>query len=95
MRGTILAAIAALGLVYLAFFGPAPDAKAARREVRGWIVPVTRSPEMHSSSVRWDRVLPAIRAEVADVKTCGCPWTAECGDCCSVEHCKCAKNPSR
>lgn len=34
----------------------------------------------------------ALAAEVADVKTCGCPKTATCGDCCGPKHCPC--NPS-
>lgn len=28
-------------------------------------------------------------SEVADVKTCGCPTSAGCGDCCGKEHCRC------
>ena len=37
---------------------------------------------------------PRLRvAEVADVKTCGCPKSATCGDCCGPKHCPC--NPSR
>lgn len=30
--------------------------------------------------------------EIADVKTCGCPKSATCGDCCGRDHCRCAPN---
>lgn len=29
---------------------------------------------------------------IADVKTCGCPKKATCGDCCGPEHCRCNPN---
>ncbi len=31
-----------------------------------------------------------VAAEVAPVKTCGCPVSASCGDCCGKEHCRCS-----
>ena len=34
----------------------------------------------------------AMMTTVADVKTCGCPKTATCGDCCGKEHCRCNPN---
>lgn len=34
-------------------------------------------------------VAVTIPATIADVKTCGCPLDATCGDCCGPEHCKC------
>lgn len=40
------------------------------------------------------RVFPAnvaVPEAVADVKTCGCPKTASCGDCCGQNHCPCKK----
>lgn len=65
MKGMILAALAAVGLVFVTVATPPPS-------------PLTRG----------------VRAlEVADVKTCGCPWTAKCGDCCGPDHCPCEKNP--
>lgn len=33
-----------------------------------------------------------IAAETADVKTCGCPKKAPCGDCCGPQHCRCNPN---
>lgn len=35
------------------------------------------------------RSLPLL-VEVADVKTCGCPVSATCGDCCGKDDCRCA-----
>lgn len=34
-----------------------------------------------------------VRVEnVADVKTCGCPKRATCGDCCGKDDCRCSPN---
>ena len=67
MRGTVLAALVAVGLVILTVATPS--------------IPIAPA--------------PAGGQGVADVKTCGCPWDAKCGDCCGISHCKCEKNPSR
>lgn len=73
MRGSLLAALAALGLVCVTVATPPPS-------------PLTRGARALGVEVT---------TGIADVKTCGCAWTAACGDCCGPDHCPCEKNPGR